>query len=155
MNKHMDMLMRALAEGIKKERLDEKEAIKSDLTQAGGIKVGDRTYKIANSNDKKNFYKDHPDFKGSKSNVAISTVVDSIKNVANNADNINKLRDGDFIKAGFIGTTEELGYVDELKKYLNARAQEAADILVQLGKDTKMSLDNIDPAVRNSNKTKL
>jgi len=136
-----DMLLRVLAEGIKKENLEEAEAIYAGLPGTNKIRDRNKVY-----TDKDDLNKNHPNFKGG-TKAAVSSIYKAINNVANNANALNQLRDGDFIKAGFVGG-EEISNVENLQKYFNQKAIDASNALVKHGKEVKIATYAIDPAER-------
>jgi hypothetical protein len=137
-----DMLLRVLAEALnKKEKLEEAEAIYSNIPDTNKIRDRSKAY-----TDKDDLNKNHPNFKGGKK-AAVSSIYKTIKAVANNADAVKQLRDGDFIKAGFVGGNE-IDNVKELQKYFNKKSIDASNALVKYGQEVKIATDAIDPAAR-------
>ena len=135
------MLLRVLAEALKKEKLEEAEAIYANIPSKNKIKDRNKTY-----TDKDDLNKNHPNFKGAKS-YAVRSIYNAIEDVANNANAVKQLRDGDFIKAGFDGGNE-IQYVKTLQKFFNQKAIKASDTLVKYGEEVKKATDAIDPAAR-------
>ena len=134
-------ILEALKRGIEKEKLEEAEAIYANIPSRNKIKDRKKTY-----TDKGDLNKNHPNFKGAKS-YAVSSIYNAIEDVANNADAVKQLRDGDFIKAGFDGGNE-IQYVKTLQKYFNQKAIKASDTLVKYGEEVKKATDAIEPDAR-------
>tara|TARA_Y100000114_G_scaffold32850_1_gene28240 strand:+ start:1443 stop:3260 length:1818 start_codon:yes stop_codon:yes gene_type:complete len=135
-------ILEALKRGIEREeRLEEAEAIYSDIPDKNKIKDRSKTY-----TNKDDLNKNHPNFTGAKA-YAVTNIYKAIKSVADNADAVKQLRDGDFIKAGFIGGNE-IDNVKKLQKYFNQKAIDASNALVKYGQEVKIATDAIDPDAR-------